>query len=378
MVSTSKTEIQLQNRDSGLGDTRLRFAKEKVKSKKAKGENSALWPFYSRFPEIGAYFACKLAHSLRRSNPGARIGGKKMNKSKYRVLFCSLCLMMMISTPSLAAPYDGTLHPRAAVSKAKTKVTMSQEKLDELNTELFTAVDEDDLGAVIRLLIAGAQLNAIDRTGMTPLMQAALRGEPDIVRLLLNKGAQVNAMDIFGVTALMQAAWAGHAGIVEMLVAHGADPNLQSTEQTPKLRTSGVSALMAACMNGNVGVVKFLLAENVNVDQRDTQGQSALMYAAREGNPQIVGLLLSSGANMEMKDEYGRTALTIATIYNRYDAACTLVSAGANVYTQDIHNMTPIVYASALDHGDIYRFLKEAMLQRANCAAPQQCSQSIP
>jgi ankyrin repeat protein len=74
--------------------------------------------------------------------------------------------------------------------------------------------------------------------------------------------------------------------------------------------------------------------------------------------------LLSRGAKTEIKDQLGRTALTIATIYGNYDVVCVLVSAGANVHCKDIHNMKPIVYASALDHGDIYKFLEAAMARK--------------
>lgn len=293
-----------------------------------------------------------------------------MNKSKCRTLICSLCLLttMIVSTPAPAAWEAGTSQPKAAASKTRAKAKISSEKLNGLNIELFEAVDENDTGSIVRLLAAGARVNAVDKAGMTPLMHTALRGQQDIVRLLLKRGAQVNLMDIFGITALMQAAWAGHTSTVELLVAHGADPNLQSSEETPRLRTAGVSALMGACMNGNFEVAKFLLANNTEVDSTDAQGETALMYAAREGNPQIVELLLSKGARMEMKDEFGRTALTIATIYGRYNAVCALVSAGANVNTKDIHKMTPIVYASALDQGDIYKFLKAAMAHKAMCA----------
>ena len=85
------------------------------------------------------------------------------------------------------------------------------------------------------------------------------------------------------------------------------------------------------------------------------------MHASREGFSQIADLLLSKGAYTEIKDEFGRTALTIATIYGHYNVVCILVSAGANVNTKDIHNMKPIVYASALDRGDIYKYLEAAM-----------------
>ena len=292
-----------------------------------------------------------------------------MNESKCRVLICSLCLLlMMISTPAPAASDEGTVHSKATVAKPRKKAKMSQEKLDALNLALFEAVVENDRSSIMRLLGAGAHVDATDRAGMTPLMHAALRGEPDTVRMLLAKGAAVNTMDIFGITALMQAAWAGHAAIVQILVAHGANPNLQSTDEIPRLRTSGVNALMGACMNSNLEVVKFLLARNTDVDQRDAQGQTALMYASQQGNAPIIDLLLSKGASTELKDQFGRTALTLATIYGRYKAVCMLVSAGADVRTKDVHNMMPITYASALDKGDIYGYLKAAMARQTMCS----------
>ncbi|MGC8492888.1 MAG: ankyrin repeat domain-containing protein [Syntrophobacteraceae bacterium] len=300
-----------------------------------------------------------------------------MNESKCRVLVCSLCLLMIFSSPALAARDKKTSHRKVAVSKARKKVKMTSEKRNQLNMELFAAVDHQEGNAVVRLLSSGAQINATDRAGMTPLMHAALRGEPEMVRLLLSKGAAVNMMDIFGITALMQASWAGHTGIVKMLVTHGADPNMQSTEEIPTLRAAEVSALMGACMNDNYAVAKFLLARNANVNERDAEGQTALMYAAHQGDPRMVKLLVSHGANMEIKDQFGRTALTLATIYGRRGAVCALIAAGADVDTKDIHNMTPAVYAAALDHDAIYRVLKAAMVRRAICA-PVQCLPTAP
>ena len=45
------------------------------------------------------------------------------------------------------------------------------------------------------LLMRGADVNAQDKNGATPLMKAALDGAGDIVRLLLEKGANVNLRD---------------------------------------------------------------------------------------------------------------------------------------------------------------------------------------
>ncbi len=106
------------------------------------------------------------------------------------------------------------------------------------------------------------------------------------------------------------------------------------------------------------------------MNQQDAQGQTALMHASREGFPQVADLLLSKGAKTEIKDQFGRTALTVATIYGHYQVVCVLVSAGANVHTKDIHNMKPIVYASAMDQGDIYKYLEAAMARKAFRRAP--------
>ena len=107
-----------------------------------------------------------------------------------------------------------------------------------------------------KALSNGADINGRDQEGMTPLMHAALRGNREIVELLLQKKARVDLVDIFGVTALMQAAWAGHTEIVADLVASGANPDLQSTIEIPRLKKKGVNALIGACMNGNAEVVK--------------------------------------------------------------------------------------------------------------------------
>jgi hypothetical protein len=250
------------------------------------------------------------------------------------------------------------------MTEAQAKAQKAAARREQLNQGLFAAIDAQAVGSVVRLLAAGADVNARDRDGMTPLMRAALHGCYDLTMLLVRKGALVNTTDTFGVTALMQAAWAGHVRIVEALLASGADPNLQSILDYPDLKQAGVNALIGASMNGNLEVAKILLDQNARLNQQDAGGQTALMCASQGDYLPVVELLLSRGAKTEIKDQFGRTALTIATIYGNFDVVCALVTAGANVYTKDIHNKKPIVYASALDHDEIYKYLEAAMIGR--------------
>ena len=87
-----------------------------------------------------------------------------------------------------------------------------------------------DIGTVKALIVAGADVNASDHEGATPLMAAAFAGHAEVVRSLLHKGANVNAVDKDGHTALMCAAVAGHVKVVEVLLDAGADVNARDSK----------------------------------------------------------------------------------------------------------------------------------------------------
>ena len=89
----------------------------------------------------------------------------------------------------------------------------------------------DDRVACIKLLIdAGANLEAVDLNGHTPLQFAANFANAEIVSLLLDAGANVNAVSDLGSTALHLAA----LDCVEVLLAAGADINVRDNSgRTP-------------------------------------------------------------------------------------------------------------------------------------------------
>jgi ankyrin repeat protein len=70
------------------------------------------------------------------------------------------------------------------------------------------AVERDQIEAAQLLLDAGAAVDPENKNGMTPLMQAASRGNIEIVNALLAKGANVAKTDYTGRDA---AGWAAES-----------------------------------------------------------------------------------------------------------------------------------------------------------------------
>ena len=76
----------------------------------------------------------------------------------------------------------------------------------------------------------GADINAPDAYGYTPLMNAAMLGRLDVVRALIDSGANVQKKGQFGYTALHAAAQGGHLEVVQALVNYGASVNCKNDD----------------------------------------------------------------------------------------------------------------------------------------------------
>ena len=104
-------------------------------------------------------------------------------------------------------------------------VLFSHELTAQEVTPLHRAVVANDLAAVKQLIDQGAQIEARDQIGTTPLMIAAqLSSTPEIVQLLLDNKAQIEARNKDGLTPLMFAASnSSTPEIVQLLIDKGAN-----------------------------------------------------------------------------------------------------------------------------------------------------------
>ena len=155
------------------------------------------------------------------------------------------------------------------------------------STALHHAAGYGPLANVELLIDNGAEVNAKNRRGSTPL-HWAIHDEAK-VRLLLSKGANVNAKQVQGRTPLFLAAMLGDSvPTMRLLFARGADPNLACA--------NGQTPLMMAAARGNVEALRLLIEKGAEVNGKDGAGETALMFAGSSGNAGAVQLLIERGS----------------------------------------------------------------------------------
>src|SRR4029077_14231067 len=102
---------------------------------------------------------------------------------------------------------------------------------DRLDTPLHFASNADVGGVLIE---HGAEVEALDWSGRTPLHWAAQFGRADVADLLIQAGAGVDRQEKVGATPLHWAEREGHHEIVRLLLARGAKPDVKDQEgRTP-------------------------------------------------------------------------------------------------------------------------------------------------
>ena len=188
-----------------------------------------------------------------------------------------------------------------------------------LSIRRFTVVI---LACVPALLLGAAPIAGV---GLSPVADAAMRGDVAAVRTLVQQGADVNAAEGDGMTALHWAAEHGDQSLATLLLKSGANPAAVT-------RIGRYTALHVAAKGGHAAVVRLLVAAKADVGALTTTGAAPLHFAAASGSAEAVTMLLDHGADVNVREpQWGQTPLMFAAASGRTGAVNVLLARGADV-----------------------------------------------
>jgi ankyrin repeat protein len=271
-------------------------------------------------------------------------------------------------------------------------------------TPFLFAAQQGDVESARLLLAAGADVNESTEEDGSALVIATASGHEAMALYLLEQGANPNATDAFGVTPLHYALTKGLTAIagakrsdtdrfgwsrptmpelVKALLAKGANPNAAIARDFPpydyapvarsngndhaQMDLVGVTPFILAAASGDVTSMRLLAERGANTRATTSEGVSPLLVATGLGIErgmldeksalEAAQLAVQLGSDVNAAKEDGRTPLHVAALLGWNNMIQFLAENGANLDAKDMYGQTPMSIALGDPEGLIYRQL---------------------
>jgi len=271
---------------------------------------------------------------------------------------------------------------RDLAARAPSAVNKPMDRTNHRRRPLHLAIVKQQPAALATLLDLGADLEATDVAGLTPLDQGALNGETAMAQMLLARGATVGipAAVFLGRTEdlerllrddpdalkpghrwgtlIVRAAAYASGDIIDTLIRHGASPNVTDNTETSIDQTANYTPLHAAAWEGNLSAAEALLKHGGDPRARDGKycGTPA-GWANYHGETECRDLILQSD-RIDIFDaiDLGRADVIRAIVQRDPEAVQRPFGAYATCQPESAH-FTPLAFATFIDNVAAVRIL---------------------
>jgi ankyrin repeat protein len=257
-----------------------------------------------------------------------------------------------------AANKDGCTPLHFVCLSGQTAVEMQElfREYSEYHEKIYISYNGEDCAK--ELLQNVANVNQKDIKGCTPLHLACQKKRSNLIRIFLENGADINALNNIKQTPLHVCLAVGNIEDVELLLESGADLNITDV--------FGKTPLMCAMdwihSEGiiNLAILEQLVKLGANLDSPDQKTWTLLHRASNEGNTEVVKFLLKNGADTESKNLLGCTPLFLACAGNHKEIVALLLEKKCQTNVCNAEGVSPLLLASMKSDEDIIKLLLAA------------------
>eukprot|EP01118_Nematostelium_gracile_P007752 TRINITY_DN2533_c0_g1_i4.p1 TRINITY_DN2533_c0_g1~~TRINITY_DN2533_c0_g1_i4.p1 ORF type:complete len:588 (+),score=125.96 TRINITY_DN2533_c0_g1_i4:122-1885(+) len=219
---------------------------------------------------------------------------------------------------------------------------------------LDVAIKNGKAPVVALLLSQGADINAVDAKGMSPLLHAITSNQNSVLKLLLEKGARITTI-LETDTPLHIAVRMDFPRIVTTILQKVRDPQALINARGKDRRTP----LHEAAQLDNTGCLEILLNQDgVELDALDKDHRTPLHLACLNTKEDAAKLLVESNVSLNIKDIDGNTPLHLCAIKGHQSLASLLIRRGATVVVENNDKKTPMHLGTENESDDVCYILQ--------------------
>uniref|UniRef100_A0A0N4ZCT2 ANK_REP_REGION domain-containing protein n=1 Tax=Parastrongyloides trichosuri TaxID=131310 RepID=A0A0N4ZCT2_PARTI len=237
--------------------------------------------------------------------------------------------------------------------------TRTPVKVDfNLNIKFAAACKASDFVEIKKYLEEGANINYVGPDGLTPLHNAIIDDNCEVVKILVENGSDVNIQDPMYWTPLHSAIEMGDLNIIQILLDNGADPSLINSDEKLPIDLAKdddiIDVIEKKMKELNLDVENLRDKERLSI-RRDintwykekhydeephplTGCYAIHVCAAKNYLPELYALVSKKICDPNLKDYDGWTPLHGAIYWNNCDAAEILIMNGADINAKTNNN----------------------------------------